>query len=451
MNNNPIYSKLTLTGGALVLAVTASVYADGTNPPPAATSSGTPAAAPGTLNSFFNGKLPDAIGKGKITLNSRLRWEHADQSNLQESDAFTLRTRFGLTTASLYGFLGMIEGENVTSLGDEDDYNAAGSNPPGAGKTVIADPPTTEINQAWLSYTYTNRVTLKGGRERIVLDNARFVGDVGWRQNQQTFDAVSVQGSPVKDLNLFYGYIWDVHRVFGNVGGLAQTAATRDFDSSSHLLNASYSGWKYGKVTVYSYLLDLSNGAGSANSCATYGASIAGTVPAGEKIKLNYHGEFAWQTDYANSPLDYGAEYYRVELGATVKPLVVGAGYEVLGSDDNKGPGGGLASFRTPLATLHAFNGWADVFLTTPAAGLHDLYAFAQVTVPKIELPIRFVYHKFDADKGSGDYGQEFDLVAVKKFGKHWSAIAKYACYDGHDSPYSFDVDKFWLETDFNY
>ena len=39
------------------------------------------------------------------------------------------------------------------------------------------------------------------------------------------------------------------------------------------------------------------------------------------------------------------------------------AGYEELGSD------GGVAAFQTPLATLHAFNGWADLFLTTPGDG----------------------------------------------------------------------------------
>ena len=37
---------------------------------------------------------------------------------------------------------------------------------------------------------------------------------------------------------------------------------------------------------------------------------------------------------------------------------------------------------QTPLATLHAFNGWADMFLTTPANGLQDLYFRASYTLP---------------------------------------------------------------------
>src|SRR3546814_1461069 len=41
--------------------------------------------------------------------------------------------------------------------------------------------------------------------------------------------------------------------------------------------------------------------------------------------------------------------------------------YEVLGSD------AGVFAFQTPLATLHKFQGWADLFLTTHSAGVRDL------------------------------------------------------------------------------
>ena len=110
----------------------------------------------------------------------------------------------------------------------------------------------------------------------------------------------------------------------------------------------------------------MQNAGGAGNSCATYGGSFAGSAPVCDKVKLDYRAEFAWQTDYADSPFSYGTEYYNVELGANVKPFVLGAGYEVLGSDNGQG-------FRTPLATLHAFNGWADVFAVTPCAGLRDI------------------------------------------------------------------------------
>jgi hypothetical protein len=91
------------------------------------------------------------------------------------------------------------------------------------------------------------------------------------------------------------------------------------------------------------------------------------------------------------------------------------------------------------------------VFLTTPGAGLRDAYAYIQVTVPAIKVPLQFVYHKFNADKGSGDFGQEFDVVASRKFGKYWTAMVKYACFNGEDAPAAFTANKFWAQVEFNF
>jgi hypothetical protein len=347
----------------------------------------------------------------------------------------------------------MIEGEDVRVIGPEMNFNAAGSNNRNY-KPVVADPPTTELNQAWLAYSYTNMLTLKGGRERIVLDNHRFIGDVGWRQNMQTFDAATIEFKPIKDLSFFYGYVWDVHRVFGDVSGLPATSANHDFQSSSHLINISYTPCQYVRFVGYAYLLDLNLANGTAarfdNSSATYGGYLAGSAPLTDKLSLGYRGEFAWQTDYANSALEYEAPYFNLEVSGNLKPFAFGAGYEVLGSGANSGAGGGRAGFRTPLATLHAFNGWADTFLTTPSNGLDDIYTFAQVTLPE-QIPLRFIYHKFDADFGGADFGQEFDVVASKKFGKYWTALLKYACYDGKAAPANFDLQKFWAQVEFNF
>lgn len=480
MNDNRTQLKKTLTGGALVMAMAASVFAQekpftqpGTGqppappPPPKAAAPATPAPAtdkpapePGAVEKFFNGKLPEAIAKGKFNLNARLRYEYVDQSNLaDDSYAPTIRTRFGFTTAPLYGFTGMLEGENVAVIGPRHNFNAAGANGQGT-RPVVADPPTTELNQAWVAYTYTNQFSVKAGRQRLALDNHRFIGDVGWRQNMQTFDTAGATYTPIKDLSFYYGYLWDVHRVFGDVAGLPPASANHDFDSNSHLVNFSYAPCPYGRFVGYAYLLDLDLDNGTVarfdNSCATYGGYFAGNAPVSEAVSLGYRAEFAWQTDYADSTQDYQAEYYNVELSAAVKPFAFGAGYEVLGTDSNAVPAGGSVGFRTPLATLHAFNGWADVFLNTPATGLRDLYGFAQVTLP-YQIPLRFVYHKFDADSGGADFGQEFDVVVSKKFGKYWMALLKYSYYNGQDAAppalgvANVNIQKFWAQIEFNF
>jgi len=245
-----------------------------------------------------------------------------------------------------------------------------------------------------------------------------------------------------------------VNRPFGAVDGLPP--GNRDFDSDSHLLNASYNKWKHGRFVGYTYLLELENSLGAAASGASYGGYFAGSAPVSDKVSLGCRAEFAWQTDYADSLLDYGTEYYNFELGANIKPFALGAGYEVLGSDANDRLAGGRASFRTPLATLHAFNGWNDLFLNTPAVGLRDFYAYAQVTLPW-QVPLRFVYHKYEADSGSADFGHEFNVMATKSFGKHWTAMLKYGFYDGEDAAPpaiavpDIDVHKFWTQLEFNY
>jgi hypothetical protein len=391
---------------------------------------------------FFNGKIPDALAKGKFSLNVRPRWEHAHQTGLTESDAFTIRTRFGYTTAPFAGFQAMIEGENVAVIGPSGNYNAAGSNPSGAGRTSIADPPTTELNQAWLSYTNWNTL-LKGGRQRFTLDNHRFIGESGWRQNIQTYDSALIENKSLPYSALLYSYIWRVNRVYGDVDNLP--LANTDFRSQSHIFHYNYNHWKWLNITAYTYLLDLDNDVPSElNSTATYGGFVNGTIPVHETVDLDYRAEFAWQTDYANNISDYGAEYYNVELGSTFKKKMnVGAGYEVLGSDNGQG-------VKTPLATLHQFNGWADVFLNTPGTGLRDLYAFAGITLP-YEIPLRVAVHEFRSDTGGIHYGDEYDAVISRKFGKYWTALAKYAYFDGKNAPTAFNVDKFWLQLEFNY
>jgi len=175
------------------------------NAPDASARPGVPPAAPeqNPFANLFEGKIPEAIAKGKFNLNVRLRYEGVEQSTFEEeANAPTIRTRFGYTTAPLYGFQGMIEGENIAVIGPEDNYNAAGSNNT-TDRPIIQEPPTTELNQAWLSYSYTNWVTAKGGRQRLVLDNHRFIGDSAWRQNQQTFDAMTLGSTPLPDLRCF--------------------------------------------------------------------------------------------------------------------------------------------------------------------------------------------------------------------------------------------------------
>ncbi|MEI6463164.1 MAG: alginate export family protein [Verrucomicrobiota bacterium] len=376
--------------------------------------------------------LADAFDQGKVSLNVRLRYEGVVQTSLLDANALTLRTRLGFTTAPLHGWKGMLEAENVAAY-DGDSYSQAGLNPAAARRAVVGDPETSEINQVYVAYaTGATNVTI--GRQRLVLDNARFIGDVGWRQNQQTFDAAVVQDKSLPKTTLTYGFLQQVNRVF------SERHAQGKWQSDSHVFNASYAGLPAGILTGYAYLLDFHNAA--ATSCASYGLSFTGATPLDRATTLLYRIEAARQIDYGSSPLSYRTSYGIAEAGVGVAPGTLSLGHEVLGSDHNVG-------FKTPLATLHALNGWADLFLATPAAGLRDSYLKATANLPAA-CGLTVFYHRFAYARGGEQVGTEWDSQLTRKFGKWISATAKWADYR-RDVVAFPNVRKVWLMVDYAY
>jgi len=100
------------------------------------------------------------------------------------------------------------------------------------------------------------------------------------------------------------------------------------------------------------------------------------------------------------------------------------------------------------LATLHAFQGWADRFLSTPAAGLDDLYVTVKFKAGKWNLT--GVFHDFSAETGSGDFGTEFDLSAGTKITDNYSILFKGAFFSSDSASYP-DTNKFWIMLVANY
>jgi hypothetical protein len=377
------------------------------------------------------GSLGEAFTLGQPDINLRLRCEDVQQTGLVGATAFTLRTRLGFTTAPLAGWQAMLEAENVAAL-DPDAYSQAGLNPGGAGRAVVADPTGTDIDQAWLGFT-ADETTVILGRQRLVLDNARFVGDSAWRQHLQTFDGLVLRDRSLDHTTLTYAYLDRINRVFGD------RSPQGYWPSTSHLLNASYAGLTAGTLTGYGYLLDF-RGAGAASSCATYGASFNGEQKLPDGWKFTYRAEVATQTDYGSSPLNYSARYQLAEAGLGAAPGGLALGCEVLGSGHGVG-------FKTPLATLHAFDGWADLFLTTPAAGLRDTYVKGTASLPA-GISLQACQHWFAADRAGPDPGCEFDAQLGRKFGPHVTALLKYADFRRATTAYP-NVQKFWAQVEF--
>ncbi|MEA1916072.1 MAG: alginate export family protein [Campylobacterota bacterium] len=409
--------------------------------------------------------------KGEI----RPRYESANVdvtngTDKKAANAFTNRLALAIEADKLFGssmFGAYLEGTMVNNFG-YDNYNSTQN-----GKTqydVVADPQQARLTQAYLDFNYGGTL-LRGGRQAVNLDNQRFVGTVNWRQMPQTFDAATVVNTSVKDLTLIGAYVFGVNRITAqnNITG-ATEGSNEAYDTNSVILNASYKVADELKITGYGYLLSSIN--------STYGASLTGKAKFGD-VKLNYRGEYAKQDDAVlerHSANDLpgsatptagavrgepkaDAYYYNLDVGANIYGVLAGANYEFLSGTngtDNK------TAFSTPLATLHKFNGWADVFLATPTGGLRDAnvkLGYATKSFGKFAV----IYHKFDSEyamaniAGTGtskDLGSEIDAVYTRAIPgvNNLKGLIKYAKFNGGDvAATKNDVQKVWVQLDYKF
>lgn len=393
--------------------------------------------------------LTEALTGGKANVSLQYRYEDVNTATPTKAEAHTVRARVGYTTDTFNGFGAMIEAESVKALNKQFDSKATGQT--ANGHAVIADPESNEINQAYLSYSGVADTTVKWGRQRIILDNARFVGNVGWRQNEQTFDAFTVVNKSLPDTTITAGYITNANRIFSDDAAAPTSGGfAGNHKMKSTILNATYKGWSLASITGYAYLLDYDvSTAFTANNSDTYGIRLNGSTDMGGN-KLLYTAEYAEQSDSNGNATNYTAEYVLLEAGIAVPDIATfKVGYELLGSDT----GAANTQFKTPLATLHAFNGWTDMFLVTPARGLEDVYVTVGTKLAGINLAAN--YHNYQADKGAAnndDYGDEWGVVATYTFEKHYTVGLKYSEYSAGDVGAGYvDTEKTWLWGEFKF
>jgi hypothetical protein len=367
----------------------------------------------------------------QLEWDARMRHEQVDDDAFpRHANADTLRLRLGLHAEFGHGWSGLLEGAGVASAGDR--YNS-GTN----GRTqypAVSDPHGSEFNQYWLRWQ-GGQVGATLGRQRLLIDNQRWVGNSGWRQHEQTFDAIALQWQPLSALTVGYDWLDRVHRVAGRD---ALNPLARERKLNTHLLNV---GWAHGtqQWTGYAYL-HQDRDVVSASS-ATYGLRWNGKA-LHEGNGLGWSVEGARQYDYANNPLHFVHSYWLLEPSWTRSGVTAKFGWEHLG-------GNGQHALQTPLATLHAFNGWDDQFNVTPAGGLNDRYVgvngnFGRGAIAS-KLAWTVVWHDYRADHG-GCYGSEWDASLAFPLATGLSGLVKLGNY--HADGFGRDSAKLWLQLE---
>lgn len=384
----------------------------------------------------------------------RARYEMVDTNNATPSaNAFTNRLSLGVG-ADLFGTNWLSAYAQMTDVRAlNNNYNDAYAGNGTENNNVVKDPEQTRLTQAYIDLKY-GKTQLRVGRQAINLDNLRFVGTVDWRQMPQTFDAYTLTNSTIPNLDLFASYVTQVN-------GVGHDSVTTEIkDTRTILLNASYKVMPELKVTAYDYMIGTGTD-GHTSGSDTYGIALSGDVKAGA-AKLNYRAEYAKQgnpsmenSGYSNSGIKVDADYINLEIGANINGILAGIQYEVL---SGKGSASETA-FQTPLATLHAHNGWADMFLTTPTKGLEDLSASLGYTAAGFGT-LKAIYHDYTSEVDSINYGTELDVVYTRPCGlvKNLTATLKYADYragdtvaEGNYAAQAVDTTKFWAMLDYKF
>ncbi len=377
----------------------------------------------------------------KLSGELRPRYEYADVKDNGKDAGQALTSRIKLV-ASSDRFFG-IDNLNV-NLGiiDVYDFGWHEYNSGYNGQTdydKIIDPNYAMLSNADINYK-VGKTILHAGRSQVNLDNQRFIGTVGWRQLERSYDTVYVADNSVENLSLLAAWVY----------GLQGVAAGPKTDTNSVLLHATYKVMPELTITAYDYMI--------ANFADTYGVALTGKAKTGD-IKLNYRAEYAIQSD-ATMDIHGGegkadASYYNLDLGANISGIIAGVNYEYMSGGEDKADGT-KQTFTTPLGTNHKFNGWADVYLGGHAGtGLIDMNAKVGYTAKGLGKAL-IVYHQFLADEevaGKDDMGSEIDVLYANKVPgfKNVSGLLKGAWFSGGDIGQTNDVTKFWAMLDYKF
>ena len=408
--------------------------------------------------------LLDAIKQGKPLTNFRLRYEHVDQEGFQSTaanakkldtaKAFTLRSLIGWQTSPFHNFSFAAQLTDVHEFND--DFNDRRDNVPEPGKIAypnIVDPGYTDVNQLYVDWTGIKNTKLRLGRQQLNLDNVRFIGDIGFRQDMQVFDGISVANKSIPDVELFAAHFGKVRQI-----------TTKLRDGNIDIFNAKYRLSPTESVVGYGYFIDVANlGQNNGNPAAigtaaqggnglgasqdapstssattdasskTFGLRLDGVRKVSDDWKVLYTAEYAKQDDYrGGSPL-IDAHYFKLGGGVAYDVWSVRIDHEKLSSNDGK------YAFQTPLGTNHLFQGWADHFLATPRQGIEDTFITFAGSIEKAKLYAE--YHLFKSDeryqslngKLGDQYGTELDISVTYPFTKELMGKVEYANFNESD------------------
>ena len=377
--------------------------------------------------------------QGRPILELRPRYNRIDESDKEErTQGYTYRVVAGWRTAPWMGLRFTLEGIHTGHIGPKE-FNDDGAQFATSAYPLLPDPAHTGLNQAHVEFTGIEGFRVRAGRQRVRMDNLRWISDNDFRQIPQLFDGAEVANTSLADTELLAGHYTRVRDTSGEVDKLKLS-----------ILHAAYSGFRGHSLAAYAYFHDQpANGAftGFANSSyKAYGVRAEGAFGAGP-VEFPYTAEVARQKPYAGGNALIDVRYWRLGGGATWKEVTLRYDEELRGSNN------GRYGLQMPLTDFYSFNGWTLHFFNVPFQGLHDRWVTLRAGIP-IE-PLKLVFygesHRFRSDFRDLDFGKETDV------GLSWSlpggvvVRAQHAAYDPGSGQVAPRIRKTWITLTYTY
>jgi hypothetical protein len=378
----------------------------------------------------------DDIGNSLMWLELRPRYNRIEESDLpRTTSAGTLRAIAGWRSPRWRGISVTAEAIYAEHFGPRS-LNDDPSNIPTSPFPLLPDPRHLGVNQAYVDLTAIEEARLRAGRQRVALDNRRWVSENDFRQIPQLFDGATLAWRGLPNAELTAGYY-----------GRIRTTSGETADARLTVLHAAWNPLPGHSLAAFGYFHDqprTANFTGLAdNSYKVYGVRLEGTAGRIGEVEVPYEIEAAQQKPYADGDARIDARYWRVGGGLAMTDWTLRADYEVRGSND------GRYGLQIPLTDFYAFNGWTLNFFTVPRQGLRDAWATGRWAIGPVTLYGEV--HRFRSDFGDLDFGREADL------GLTWAIVPnavlrlQHARFDPGSGRVDPEIRKTWLTLTYTY
>ena len=322
------------------------------------------------------------------------------------------------------------------------------------GQPRIPDVPGVDIQQAYFNYQVSG-AHIKLGRQNLEWDDQRFLSTNSFWQNPQSFDALSLDYSLAEESQLQYAYMDRAARIFGSQAdeflthddinfqsqqGLRPKDALGTHEMHSHALQLQWREWDYSDLTVYGYFINNETlPAFSNHTLGTrygyqqkFGAwNYRLSIAAARQKRTAFSSDFDLPYWHIQNSLGYGSTEWSFDV-------------ESLGSSKGR-------ALITPLGFSHEYQGWADRFVATPAAGVEDISLRNTTRFGKTRVDFR--YHQFYAVAGGDFYGREYDAEVSQQLASQHKIALRLARFNAA-APYALqfkDVSNLYLTWSYHY